>query len=44
MSQKSEPKTRAERREHKKRPRMAMHGQSLRRPNKFAGMKAAKKK
>jgi hypothetical protein len=36
--------TKAERREKKKRPRMAVHGQSLKRPNKFAGMKLAKTK
>jgi hypothetical protein len=33
--------TRAERREVKKRPRMKVHGASLRVPNKHAGMKLA---
>lgn len=36
--------TKAERREFKKRPRMHVHGASLRKPNKHAGMKLAKVK
>jgi hypothetical protein len=36
--------TRAERRELRKRPRMRVSGASLRKPNKFAGMKLAAKK
>ncbi len=35
--------TKAEKRAIKKRPRMKVHGASLKRPSKFAGMKIAKK-
>jgi hypothetical protein len=40
----SDYQTKAERREAKKRPRMKVHGASLRLPNKHAGMKLAKAK
>ncbi|OGE73730.1 MAG: hypothetical protein A3I07_03430 [Candidatus Doudnabacteria bacterium RIFCSPLOWO2_02_FULL_42_9] len=41
---KIENNLKAERREVKKRPRMKVHGASLKRPSKFAGLKIVKKK
>jgi hypothetical protein len=38
------PSTKAERREQKKRPRMPIHGASLKKPNSRAGFKLAKVK
>ena len=39
-----EPVTKAEKRAHKKRPRMKMHGRSLKLPSSHAGGKLTKKK
>lgn len=44
MRKKLEFGLKAEKRELKKRPRMRVHGASLKRPSKFAGLKLAKKK
>ena len=44
MPAKTQHNLKAERREIKKRPRMKVHGASLRKPQKFAGFKIAKKK
>jgi hypothetical protein len=42
MRKKLEHNLKAEKREQKKRPRMKVHGQSLKRPSKFAGLSAIK--
>ncbi|MBI4049256.1 MAG: hypothetical protein HY395_00340 [Candidatus Doudnabacteria bacterium] len=42
MRKKLEHNLRAEKRELKKRPRMKVHGASLKRPSKFSGMALAK--
>lgn len=44
MKKQTEHNLKAERREVKKRPRMRVHGASLRKLSKFAGLKIAKKK
>jgi len=44
MRKQTEFNLKAERRETKKRPRMPIHGQSLKKPSKYAGLSAIKSK